>query len=149
MKQTNEAGRKLIKAAEGLRLKSYLCPAGVWTVGYGTTGPDIKAGMTITVDQAEALLTRDLAKFERDVARLCPVTTDNQFSALVSFCYNVGAGALEKSTLRRKHNAGDYAGARVEFGKWNKGGGRVRPGSCAGVQLKPRCTVPCEMAPKP
>lgn len=128
MKRTNEAGRALIKRAEGLRLKSYLCPAGVWTVGYGTTGPDIKQGMTITVQQAEDYLTRDLAKFERDVARLCPVTTDNQFSALVSFCYNVGAGALEKSTLRRKHNAGDYAGARAEFAKWTRGGGRVLPG---------------------
>ncbi len=128
MKQTNDAGRALIKQFEGCKLKSYLCPAGVWTVGFGTTGPDIKPGMVITLDQAEALLTRDLAKFEREVSRLCPVSTDNQFAALVSFAYNVGSGALEKSTLRRLHNAGDYAGAQGQFQRWNKAGGRVLPG---------------------
>lgn len=128
MKTTNKRGVDLIKEAEGLRLKAYICPAGVPTIGYGSTGPDIRMGLVWTKEQADERIVRDLAKFEASVARLCPVTTDGQFSALVSFAYNLGAGALEGSTLRRKHNAGNYAGAADEFLKWNKGGGRVLPG---------------------
>lgn len=128
MKRTNEVGRALIKAAEGKALQAYVCPAGVKTIGYGHTGVDVKLGQVITEAQAEELLSRDLAKFEADVARLCPSTTDNQFSALVSFAYNVGAANLAASTLRKKHNAGDYTGAKTEFGKWVRGGGRVLPG---------------------
>lgn len=128
MKTTNKRGVDLIKDAEGLRLKAYSCPAGIPTIGFGSTGPDIKLGMVWNKEQADERLCKDLAKFERAVADLCPVTTDNQFSALVSFAYNVGIGALEGSTLRRLHNTGDYAGATGQFGRWNKGGGKVLPG---------------------
>ncbi len=127
-RQINGAGLAIIKRYEGCELKAYLCPAGVPTVGYGHTGPDVKLGMVIDEAQAEALLKQDLARFERAVARLCPVATDNQFSALVSFAFNVGEEALRASTLRRKHNEGDYAGAQAEFARWNKAGGRVLQG---------------------
>ncbi len=117
----NAAGLKIIKDSEGLRLTGYLCPAGIPTVGYGHTGPDVKVGMTITQASADALLAADLATFEAAVTKsVGSHATDNQFSALVSFAFNLGAEALRTSTLLRKHNAGDYAGAKAEFGKWVK-----------------------------
>ena len=127
-KKCNAAGRQIIKDAEGLRLQAYLCPAGIPTIGFGHTGPDVQMGQAITMQQAEALLDKDIADFEAAVSRLCPVTTDNQFSALVSFAFNVGEEALKTSTLRRKLNEGDYGGAQVQFARWNKGGGRILSG---------------------
>lgn len=128
MKHTNSAGLQIIKDAEGLRLKSYRCPANIATVGYGHTGPDVKDGQTITLDRANELLALDLAKFEQAVALLCPVTTSNQFAALVSFAFNLGPEALKSSTLRRLHNEGHYDQAAAQFARWNKAGGRVLPG---------------------
>lgn len=125
---TNAAGIALIKSFEGCKLTAYLCPANVWTIGYGHTGPDVKRGLTITQDQADALLRADLRKFETGVARMTTGATDNQFAALVSLAYNVGLGALKSSTLLRIHNAGDAAGAKAQFSRWNKAGGRVLAG---------------------
>lgn len=117
----NDAGLGLIKSFEGCELTSYRCPAGVWTLGYGSTGPDIKAGMTWTLAQAEDRLRADLRKFERAVEALVDgKATPNQFSALVCFAYNVGVGALTKSTLLKRHKAGDHAGAAAQFMAWNK-----------------------------
>jgi len=134
----NQRGVDLIKAHEGLRLKAYLCPANVWTIGYGHTGPDVKPGMQITAEQAEKLLLKDLAVFERDVAFLTQglELTPNQFSALVSFAFNVGsdidddtiAEGLGDSTLLKKLRAGDAAGAANEFGKWVYARGKKLPG---------------------
>lgn len=121
---TGQAGTDLIKKFEGCRLKAYKCPAGIWTIGYGHTGPDVKEGLTITNYQAGALLVGDLHKFENAI-KLCvrvPLI-QNQFDALVAFTFNVGAGALQKSTLLKKLNAGDYTGAANEFLKWDKAGG--------------------------
>lgn len=128
---TSAEGRALITRFEGEKLKAYLCPAKVWTIGVGHTGPDVKPGMTITRDESQALLSRDLTKFEAAVNTLCPVTTQGQFDALVAFAFNIGANALKTSTLRRKHNDGDYAGAAAEFARWNKAGGKVLPGLTA------------------
>lgn len=128
MRQINANGIALIKQFEGLRLKAYVCPAGVLTIGYGSTGPNVKPGMTITADEAEKLLLDDLVRFEQGVALQCPVATDNQFAALVAFAFNVGLENLRTSTLRRMHNEGDYVGAAGQFGRWNKGGGKVLPG---------------------
>ena len=128
MRQINADGLALIKQFEGLRLKAYLCPAGVLTIGYGSTGPNVKPGMTITADQAEKLLLDDLVRFEQGVALQCPVATDNQFAALTAFAFNVGLENLRTSTLRRMHNEGDYAGAAGQFGKWNRAAGKVLPG---------------------
>lgn len=125
--KTNEAGRALIKAAESLELDAYLCPAGVWTVGYGHTG-DVKPGDHITEHQADAILDVDLAKFERGVEGLAPGATENEFSAFVSFAFNLGVAALARSTLLQKFLAGDKAGAAAEFLKWTYAKGHVLPG---------------------
>lgn len=121
-------GLDLIKRSEGLRLKAYRCPADVPTIGYGSTGPHVKMGMTITEAEAEALLRKDLERFERGVVEMAGKMTPGQFSALVSFAFNLGLGALKKSTLLKKHLAGDYEGAAREFAKWVNAGGRRLPG---------------------
>lgn len=128
VRKINAEGLALIKDFEGLRLKAYLCPANVWTIGYGSTGPHVKQGTTIDGAEAERLLIEDLTRFERAVARACPVATDNQFAAMVSLAFNVGERAFTGSTLARLHNARDYAGAAAQFARWNKGGGKVLPG---------------------
>lgn len=121
-------GLALIKRSEGLRLKAYKCPADVPTIGYGSTGPHVRMGMTITEAEAEALLRKDLERFEQGVVAMGGQMTPGQFSALVSFAFNLGLNALRKSTLLKKHLAGDYEGAAQEFAKWNRAGGRVLPG---------------------
>lgn len=126
--EMSNAGLDLIKRFEGLRLTSYLCPAKVWTVGYGSTGPHVKAGMTITEDEAEALLRKDVARFERGVSALVGDTTQGRFDALVSFAFNIGLGALQSSTLMKMHKAGNYDAAAAQFARWNKAGGRVLAG---------------------
>lgn len=124
----NEAGLNLIKDFEGCRLKAYLCPAGIWTIGYGHT-QGVKPDMVINQLQAERFLKQDLKRFEDAVTSLVKVPiTPNQFSALVSFAYNVGTGALYDSTLLRKLNKKDYKGAANEFLRWNKAGGKVLSG---------------------
>lgn len=126
--QISKAGLDLIKKFEGLYLKAYRCPAGVPTIGYGHTA-GVAMGQTITQQQADDYLRRDVRQFERAVARLVTVPlTQGQFDALVSFAFNLGEGALAQSTLLRLLNAGDYAGAAAQFDRWNKAGGRVLPG---------------------
>ncbi|OQS34560.1 lysozyme [Chromobacterium haemolyticum] len=122
-------GVKLIQQFEGLRLKAYQDAVGVWTIGYGHTGPDVTPGLVITQAQADALLARDLSRFETGVTRLAAVPLhQNQFDALVSFSYNLGLGSLQNSTLLRLLNQRDYAGAAAQFPRWNKAGGKVLPG---------------------
>ena len=128
-REVNEAGVRLVQEFEGCRLDAYRCPAGIPTIGYGATGPDIRMGMVWTQEQADARLVEDLARFADGVERLVEVDlSDNQFAAIVSFAFNVGLGALRDSTLLRKLNAGDYLGAADQLPRWNKGGGRVLPG---------------------
>ena len=92
MRKINKSGLNLIKKYEGCRLTSYLCPAGVLTIGYGHTGKDVKPNQTITKKKAISLLKKDLARFERHVQSYNYIYewTDNEFSALVSFAYNIG-----------------------------------------------------------
>lgn len=119
----NDAGLAIIKHFEGLRLHSYRCPADVWTIGYGATGDDIKEGMEWTLEQCEERLKQDLKRFEDGVTKLVTVQiNENQFSALVSFAYNIGLGAFKKSTLLHFINKHNYSVAG-EFAKWNKVGG--------------------------
>lgn len=121
----------LITEFEGEVLTAYPDPAtggAPWTIGVGHTGPDVHPGLKISKTQSQALLAADVGKFERAVNSLCPVTTQNQFDALVSFAFNCGAKNLETSTLRKKHNAGDHAGAKAEFAKWNKANRKVMAG---------------------
>ncbi|MFZ5201594.1 lysozyme [Enterobacter kobei] len=131
--QTSEKGIALIKQFEGCKLTAYQDSVGVWTIGYGWTQPvdgkPIRAGMTIKQETAERLLKTGLVSYESDVSRLVKVgLTQWQFDALVSFTYNLGARSLSTSTLLRKLNAGDYAGASDEFLRWNKAGGKVLNG---------------------
>ena len=131
--KTNPAGIALIKHFEGLRLTAYQDPVGIWTIGYGHTSmagpPPVVEGMTITAAEAEAILKQDLDLFERGVAdALTIITNDDQFSAMVSFAFNVGLGAFRNSTLLRKHNAGDFAGAADEFPRWIYADGQILPG---------------------
>lgn len=124
----SQQGLDLIKSFEGLRLSAYRCPADVWTIGYGTTA-GVKPGQTITKERAEELLREDVKRFEGYVDRLVKVPlTQGMFDALVSFTYNLGPGALEKSTLLDQLNRSDYDGAAEQFGRWVKGGGKTLPG---------------------
>jgi GH24 family phage-related lysozyme (muramidase) len=132
----NGAGLEIIKTFEGLRTAAYPDPGTggePWTIGYGHTSaagpPSVYPGLKITVQEAEEILKRDLAVFEQAVASAVKTDlTENQFSALVSFTFNVGAGAFRDSTLLRKLNAGDSAGAANEFLRWVYAGGKVMAG---------------------
>lgn len=118
------AGLALIKSFEGKRLTAYKCPAGVWTIGYGSTGPHVRPGMTISEAEAEALLRKDLARFENTVAAALPNATQNQFDAMVSLAFNIGSAAFAQSTVVRRAKAGNHAGAADAFHMWNKAGGQ-------------------------
>jgi len=127
MKVSNN-GINLIKRFEGLELKSYKDSVGILTIGYGHTHA-VRAGDVITGEQADAFLREDLQVAELTVNTNVKVKlTQGQFDALVSFVFNLGSGNFVKSTLIKKLNAGDYAGAADEFGKWVNAGGKKLPG---------------------
>ncbi|CAH1661578.1 Lysozyme [Hyphomicrobiales bacterium] len=130
-RRINQEGLEHIKRWEGVKLKAYRDVAGILTIGYGHTSaagtPQVTAGMVITEATAEDILRRDLAKFEQRVVRLVKAPlTDNQFAALVSFDFNTGA--LDRSTLLKKLNAGNYDAVPAELAKWVNAGGRKIPG---------------------
>ena len=120
MNKINAATINLVKSFEGLRLTAYKCPAGVWTIGYGHT-QGVSRGMRITEARANEMLTSDLEDAGKSVLRLISVPlNDNQYGALCSFVFNLGAGALQTSTLRKILNTGDYAGVPAQMARWNK-----------------------------
>ncbi|WP_312288782.1 lysozyme [Stutzerimonas nitrititolerans] len=126
--QTSQRGIDLIKRFEGLRLRAYDDGVGIPTIGYGHT-KGVKPGMTITADQAVQFLREDLHSAERDIDRLVTMhLCQHQFDALASLVFNIGGTAFRDSTLLRKLNAGDYAGAAVQFDRWVHGGGKILPG---------------------
>lgn len=123
--KTGINGIELIKKFEGCVLKSYKCPAGVWTIGVGHTGTvlgrKVCEGMKVSETQAIKILRTDLKKFEVSINQYVnDPLTQNQFDALVSLVFNIGAGNFKKSTLLKKLNSKDYFGASKEFAKWNK-----------------------------
>lgn len=130
--KTNAQGLELIKRFEGPgpmkggKHQSYLCPAGYWTIGFGSTyladGTRVsKATKAITTEEAEELLALTLGTYEGAVTRAVKVPlTDNQFSALVCFVYNVGEANFKSSTLVKQLNAGDFLGAAEQFMRWDK-----------------------------
>lgn len=125
LRRINAEGLKLIKHFEGLYLEAYLDPIGKPTIGWGHT-ETAQIGMKITRNQAEELLKKDLAKFEAAVADAVKINVDdNQFSALVSFSYNVGARALFESTLLKFLNQGKIQETANEFLRWDKAGKQV------------------------
>jgi lysozyme len=130
----NNSSIALIKEFEGCKLKAYKCPAGVWTIGYGTTdgavtGVTPHEGMVITQEQADRYLAISVGKF---AAAIKPAITqpinENEFGAFVSLAYNIGSGAFKKSSALRHFNAGDKAKAADAILMWNKAGGKVLSG---------------------
>ena len=127
-------GIPIIKRFEGLKLKAYFCPAGLPTIGYGSTwyenGSKVKMGDVITIDRADRLLLFTVAEFEKQVDTLVTSAINaNQLGALTSFAFNVGIGNFRKSTLLRLVNANQNNPAiRQELAKWNKAGGQVLRG---------------------
>ena len=134
MKLSDE-GLRLIKSFEGYHearedgsCEAYQCPAGVWTIGWGCT-KGVNQGMIWTAEEAEAAFRYELRGFEAGVARVTTVDLNqNQFDALVSFAYNCGIGALERSSLLKAVNRQQWDKAAAAFHDWNKGGGKVLPG---------------------
>lgn len=132
LRTINAAGLELVKHFEGFYPNAYKDPVGIWTIFYGHTGLQhrdgtVYPGRTGTKEEGERLLRYDMNQFERRVEALVKVPLDdNQFSALVSFDFNTGG--LAKSTLLKKLNAGDYAGAAGQFGLWVNAGGRKLSG---------------------
>jgi len=123
MRKINETGLAHIKKWEGLRTKAYLDSGGTWTIGYGHTSaagaPKVYKDMVISENQANEILARDLRRFEAAVVRHVTVAlNENQFAALVSFCYNIGEAAFKRSQLVRKLNQGDYDCVPAELAKW-------------------------------
>ena len=128
---TSQIGIDLIKVFEGCRLQAYVCSAGVLTIGYGHTGPEVTAGLEITSAEAEGFLVEDLKRFENAVNRCVKVAlTQNEFDAIVSFAFNVGASALEHSTFCKRMNAGQNKAQcfKEEFPKWVNGSNGPLPG---------------------
>ena len=128
-----EEGLALIRRFEGFSARSYRCPAGVWTVGFGHTSaagpPAVSAGMTMTRGEANEILRRDSALFAGEVARsLQHELSDRQFSALVSFAFNVGIGNFRKSSVLAAVNGGDLAAVPRRLQLWVKANGRTLPG---------------------
>ena len=132
--EVNKAGRDLIKKFEGCKLKAYKCPAGLWTISWGLTfypdGTKVKEGDVITQERAEQLFDIVLNEFAAKVDGLVKSNvTANNFSALVSFTWNVGVGNLKKSTLLRKVNANPKDKTiSAEFKKWVRANGEVLKG---------------------
>ncbi len=133
---------ELCRRFEGFSSKPYLCPAGIPTIGYGSTyyadGRKVKlTDVAITEPQARQLLLFELMHtYAPGVIRQCPILISlamqsrdwRKFNAIVDFAYNLGVGALQTSTLRRKINAQDWGGAREQLMRWVRGGGKILPG---------------------
>jgi len=143
--KVSDSAKSVIAHHEGVRLKPYRCPAKLWTIGVGHVLYPEQAKLSMedrikypirpednrifTMDEVNAILAADLQRFERGVLRYCSSgITQGRFDALVSFAFNVGLGTLQRSTLRQKHNRGDFDGAADEFLKYCLGGGKVLKG---------------------
>ena len=153
--KTSEAGLHLMHKFEGFKNKPYLCPAHIWTIGWGTVlyqnqirlpmvrvpdkhTPMIRKEMPLkpednrvwSKEELVEIFKNDLAAFERGVLRLVPGCVGHQgrFDALVCLAYNIGLGNLQRSTIRMRANRGDWGGAADAFRVWVKGGGKVLPG---------------------
>ena len=120
----------LIKQFEGCHLKAYRCPAGLWTIGWGTTGPGIQEGLVISQHTADMMLKAHVQDIALDLTDILGVQKlkQHQFDALVSFVYNIGIGAFKKSTMLKYIKAYKMAEAALEFEKWTKAGGQELPG---------------------
>jgi lysozyme len=126
--RTSPAGIEAIKRFEGCVLSTYRCAAGVCTIGYGHTGPDVSEGMTWTAARADAALVLDLQRFEKAVHdAVDEPMTQGQFDAMVSLAFNIGTDAFARSTLVKRFNAGDTLGAAAQFVVWHNVAGKLNP----------------------
>ena len=129
----NPAALAILRGAEHCRLAAYPDPGSgdaPWTIGWGSTGQDIRAGLVWTQAQADARLAQDLRRLATQMIQACGAapTSDNQFGALCSLAYNIGIGNFLGSSVLRFHHLGEHHEAAAAFGAWNKGAGRVLPG---------------------
>ena len=125
----SNTGLGLTRSFEGLRLTAYQDSVGVWTIGYGHTGPEVRHGQCISEIEAETLLRSDLASAVRAVRKAIEVDlAQHQFDALVDFCFNLGRGSFLASSLLRYVNQGELDSAVVQFGLWVHAGSKVLPG---------------------
>ena len=134
----------LIRLFEGLKLRPYLCPAGVWTIGYGSTGADITSKHPkVTAAWAEARMWADADRFVKEALHLSPNLARHPAALCViaDFCYNLGSSRYKASTLRKKIEAEEWDEAREQLMKWVWGGGRKLPG------LVRRRIAECELLP--
>jgi len=128
---TLTALHRLIRRFEGCRLMPYICPAGTWTCGWGSTGADVFPGRQWTQDYADRRLEQDALRFALGTLLLCPGLAGERLAAVADFSYNLGLGRLKASTLRRRLNAGDIEGAKQQLLLWVWGGGKKLPGLVA------------------
>jgi lysozyme len=127
--QYNSTGLALTRSFEGLRLTAYQDCVGVWTIGYGHTGPEVYHGQCISETEAESLLRSDLASAIKCVRKAVQVDlAEHQFDALGDFCFNVGRRNFLGSSLLRYINQGEFDSAAAQFGLWVHAGGKVVPG---------------------
>jgi lysozyme len=132
--KVNAEGYALIKKFEGCRLKSYRCPSGIWTIGFGNTfyenGMKVKEGDVITQQRAEELAKFIIDQFAVSIAPFIQKTlTENQFSACVSLAYNIGTSGFKRSSVFKKLNINPNDPTIADsFKLWNKGGGKVLAG---------------------
>lgn len=125
----NKTGLSLTEGCEGCRCQAYQDQAGVWTIGYGHTGPDVHAGLVITPQQAEALLAQDVSKAAACINNSVSVAlSQDEFDALVDFAFNIGVGAFEKSTMLVDLNDSNFTAAAQQFELWDHAGGQVVAG---------------------
>lgn len=132
-REVSKVGLDLIKEFESFRSEAYMCPSNVATIGYGSTfyldGRSVKIGDKITREESEQLLVATVQMFADEVSKVVKVPLNsNQFSALVSLCFNIGVGAFKKSTLLKLLNNKDYRGASKQFLRWNRGGNKILSG---------------------
>lgn len=129
MSRALELALRLIRTFEGCRLRAYLCPAGIWTICWGSTR-GVKEGMKQTQTHCDMLLASEAGGFMLRVLQLCPNLAAHpaRLAAVTSFAYNLGLGAFKASTLRRKCLREDWSGAGAEFPKWRFAGGKVLRG---------------------
>lgn len=132
--KTGERGLALIKEFEGCKLAAYQCPAGIWTIGIGSThygdGTPVTKNRTLPTEKAAiALLAATIGQYEKAVNAVDAELTQNEFDALVCLCYNIGAGNFASSTLVKMLNAGEAKEeVAKQFVRWNKAGGKVMAG---------------------
>lgn len=129
----------LIKRFEGCRLKAYLCPAGVWTIGWGSTGGMVLPGTVWSQEHADARLLRDAKNFLVGAMRLCPGVTAGQIVAAADFAYNLGLGRLKISTFRKMLIEKNYDEAKVQLMKWVRANGKVLNGLV--IRRKAECDL--------